>query len=355
MNEKQILAARLAAQQITKHDFTNPGDLVRWMGAIQAQDYLGSLWAIGLRLPGKTEAQIEKAIAEKTIVRSWPMRGTLHFVPSEDLRWMLKLLTPRIISKAALLYRQSNLDAAVFRKAEKIILKTLSGKQLTRKEIYDVLEKSKIAVNEQRGLHILGFLAQQGLICFGPRNKKQQTFVLLDEWITTSKNVSREQGLKVLAERFFSSHGPATLNDFVWWTGLTVKDAKVAVEQITFEQFSLNNSQYFYVGKATAKLQMPGIYMLPSYDEYLVGYKDRSLTLDEKSPYPHRGAGGIFTNTIISKGKIAGTWKRKIEGKGIVLENNLFRKLSITEQKDLNKTVSNYQGFLGSFSNPGKR
>src|SRR6478609_2868281 len=191
MTKEDIAQLRLYNQGITKPLFKKPEDVVKWLGAVQAQDYLGALWAVGLRMPKATEALIEKSLSNKSIIRTWPMRGTLHFVPSEDVRWMLKLLTPRIIAKCATLYRQSELDSATFKKSKKLFVKALEGgKKLERKEMYEVLERGGISTEGLRGLHILGNLAQNGLICFGNRIGKQQTFVLLDEWIPSSKSLS---------------------------------------------------------------------------------------------------------------------------------------------------------------------
>lgn len=224
---------RLYNQCISNHRFKKLEEVVQWLGAVQAQDYLGSLWAIGLRLKNARETHIEKAIADKKIVRSWPMRGTLHFVAAEDLRWMLKLLTPRVIQRSAGLYKELQLDNRVFGKSRKTVTTALrDGKQFTRSEIYAVMERSGISTHDQRGLHILGHLAQEGLICFGPRNGKQQTFVLLDEWIPPAKMPDREQAIEKLTRSYFNSHGPATVKDFAWWSGLAFTDAKNGIEGI---------------------------------------------------------------------------------------------------------------------------
>ena len=150
MRETQIRASRLFNQHISKAQFTDPGELVQWLGAVQAQDYAGSLWAIGLRLKRNIEADIENAIVQKKIVRSWPMRGTLHFTSATDLRWMLKYLTPRVIQRSASLYRQAELDKKVFTKSTKILVNALrDGQQLTRNQLYDALERGKVATGNQ--------------------------------------------------------------------------------------------------------------------------------------------------------------------------------------------------------------
>src|SRR5262249_26765744 len=179
---------RLHNQHLAGSSFSSPDEAVRWFGAVQAQDYPGSLWAIGMRVQNATESAVEQSIAERKIIRTWPMRSTLHFVPPEDVRWMLKLLTPRVIVRSQARYRQLELDDGVFTQCRKLFEKALQGgKQLSRDAMYKVLLAEGISTSESRGLHILGRLAQDGVICFGSRQGKQQTFVLLHEWVPEAK------------------------------------------------------------------------------------------------------------------------------------------------------------------------
>jgi len=210
-----IALHRLQNQQIAEHRFERPDQVVAWLGALQAQDFPGAKWSIGLRLPEATEAEIEQAIAGRTIVRTWPMRGTLHFVASADIHWMRALLTPRVIAGSAARQQNLELDAAVFARCEKHFLKALrGGKQLTREAMLALLEKAGITITDYRGYHILWRLSQEGLLCFGPHEGKQPTFVLLDEWCPATKPWEREKSLAELAKRYFTSHGPATMLDF---------------------------------------------------------------------------------------------------------------------------------------------
>jgi len=216
---------RLANQGIANPSFAQPCDVVAWLGALQAQDYAGALWSVGLRMQKATVQAIEQAIADRTIVRTWPMRGTLHFVAAQDVRWLLKLLTPRMIAQTAGRYRQLELDEAVFARSQELFASALEGgKQLTRDEMYQVLEQAGIPTAGQRGYHFLVRAAQDGLICFGPPSGKQQTFVLLDEWIPPTKPFARDEALAELTKRYFASHGPATLQDLMRWAGITASD-----------------------------------------------------------------------------------------------------------------------------------
>jgi len=164
---------------VTRPAFTDPADLVRWMGAVQAQDYMGSLWGVGLRLHGASEADVEASIAAGAIVRTWPMRGTLHYVPAEDARWMLRLLAPRVVAGAAGRYRQLGLDAAAFARSRTVLTRALrGGRRLTRGAAYETLARGGVSTEGERGIHILGRLAQEAVLCVGPRDGRQQTFAL---------------------------------------------------------------------------------------------------------------------------------------------------------------------------------
>jgi hypothetical protein len=169
---------RLHNQHIARAMFDKPSDIVGWLGAVQAQDYLGSLWALGLRTRNATEGDIEKAIAAKTIVRTWPLRGTLHFVAAADVRWMLELLTPRVVAGSEGRRQQLDLDEAIFARSKELFVSALQGgKQLPRDVMYDLLEAAQISTAGGRGLHILWRLAHDGIICFGARQGKQQTLL----------------------------------------------------------------------------------------------------------------------------------------------------------------------------------
>ncbi len=321
---------------------------------MQAQDYPGTLWAIGLRLPQATQATIEQAIADKTIVRSWPMRGTLHFVAPQDLRWMLALLTPRIIAGSASRYRQLELDEATFVQSQEVLIRALQGgKILIRPEIFAVLEQGNISTAGQRGYHILGRLSQQGLLCFGPNRDKQPTFVLLDEWIpaATAKKLEREEALAELAKRYFTGHGPATVADLGWWAGLKITEARAGLEMVkaTLEHIIVDGQTYWFAPNLPAiQPPEPSVYLLPGFDEYLLGYKDRRLVLPlEHSQKIVPGNNGMFMPTIVSGGQIVGTWKRTIKKDRLIITPEPFNGLNQAEIQSLEIAAEGYGRFMG--------
>lgn len=231
MTPSDMAYRRLYNQRIVGPRCADPAEVVRWLGAMQAQDYHQALWATGLRSRRSTVADVEQAIADGKILRTWPMRGTIHFVPSEDARWMLQLTASRVLARDGRRQEQLGLDEAIMERCKELFYDALQGgRRLLRSEMLSLLEAAGISTSNQRGYHILWYVSQTGLICLGPMQDKQQTFVLLDEWAPGVRALSRKEALGELATRYFASHSPATIHDCAWWTGLTVADAKAGLE-----------------------------------------------------------------------------------------------------------------------------
>ncbi len=350
MTTLDIPHLRLYNQQIAGTKCHTPGEVVAWLGAVQAQDYLGSLWAIGLRTPNANEDDIEQAIVDRTIVRTWPMRGTLHFVAAADVRWLLNLLTPRTVAGSAGRFRQLELDDIVFERSKELFIGALQGgKQLSRGAMYELLESANISTSGQRGIHILWRLAQEGIICFGARAGKQQTFVLLNEWAPEAKPMERAEALAELTKRYFTSHGPATIQDFVWWSGLPTADARSGLEMVKTQlAHEILNDHTYWLAQNTpvAKDISPTAYLLPAFDEYLVGYKDRGAVLDPLYRKQANAGGGMLNPTILIDGQIVGAWKRKLKKDTVVIKTSLFTTLSEAETSILATVANRYGTFL---------
>jgi hypothetical protein len=349
MTIQELLQIRLHNQQLINPELNNPGEVVRWLGAVQAQDYLHTLWGIGQRLGNSSEAIIEKAVLEKSIVRSWPMRGTLHFVPVEDLRWMLKYLTPRVVKRQNALFLKAGLDKAVFSKCRKVVIDALKdGAVLTREELYEALEKKKISTSNVRGLHITFVLAQDQVICFGPRKGKQQTFTLLDDWLPPAKEVSWDEALYKLADSYFRGHGPATTDDLAWWAGLTKMESKAALESVKskFVCEKISGKEYWLSPDVPSGKTIPNMAHLVSvYDEYCIAYKDRSALAEGKRAEKLKGRD--FLNMLMIKGRIAGFWKRTLEKDSVTIDVSPLTPFSAAEKKALQDAAKRYGNFLG--------
>jgi Winged helix DNA-binding domain len=351
MTEADIVRFRLVSQKIAASRCKDPAQVVSSLGAMQAQDYLGTLWAIGLRLPGATEKDVERAIADRTILRTWPLRSTLHFTVAADVHWLLELTAPRILSTASLRFERYGLDTAVLARIRKLLVKTLQGsQQLTRDEIYAVLERARISVEGQRGYHILWRMGVDRIICFGTRRGKQPTFTLLEEWAPRDRKLDRDTALAELTRRYFVGHGPATLQDFVWWSGLKVSDAKAGLAMAKSRLESLNlNDQVYWLSPETPSLSKaaPMVYLLPGFDEYLLGYRDRSASLDPACRQKvQAGANGIFLGTIVVNGRVIGTWKRELRKNAARVTTSFFRPLTQAEAGALEKAIGRYCEFL---------
>ena len=344
-----IRIQRLINQRLLQPSFETPAEVVRWLGAVQAQDYLGALWAIGCRLPGATEESVERAIGERTIVRTWPMRGTIHFVPGEDARWMVRLMGPRVATRIQSVYRKVGLDEKVFAHSQDVVARTLEGgERRTRKDLYAQLEAEGVYTGEGRGLQIIGHLARQGLICFGPRQGRQPTFTLLDEWVPQARKLEGEEALAEIALRYFRSHGPATIRDFVWWTGLQVAEAQIGIEAVKPQllEETIDGITYWSAEKRFGEpVSSLDLFMLPSYDEYLVSYKDRSAALNPQYKWLMKSENHL-RSTIILDGQVMGNWKRTFEKGAVKIEARFARDLSTNECQRYENAVRCYAEFL---------
>jgi len=329
---------RLRSQLLARNPAATAHKVVAHLGAVQAQDYLGALWAVGLRMRAAVEGDVERALAEREIVRCWPMRGTLHFVAAEDARWMLELLAPRVLARhRARLQRDFELDPRTLRRARTLVERALQGgKALTRPEIYATLEKAGIPTSASRGLHVLFALAHEHLICFGPRRGKQPAFVLLDEWLPATKPKPRDEALGELARRYCTGHGPATAADFAWWSGLTLKEAN---EGLSLADVRLQD--------VAARGGTPSVHLLPPFDEYTVAYKDRAAIIDPAFAKRVNAGGGILNAVVVVNGLVAGTWKRALQGNSVDIAVSPFRALSTRETRALEKEGTRYAAFLG--------
>lgn len=342
-------AARLRAQRVTGDSARSPTDVVAALGAVQAQDYVGSLWAIGLRVPGATAAAIERAADERLIVRTWPMRGTLHFVAAADARWMLSLLTPRVLRGGAAHDRRLGIDERLLAKTRRVLTKSLRDRRrLSRPDLYACLEAAGIAT-AQRGIHIVCRLAMQGFLCCAGREGKQTAFALLDEWIPATPVPSREQALGKLAWRFFTGHGPASLRDLAWWAGVNLAEARLGLEAVApaLERWVVDGTDVWMAPGAldVAAEERRGLHLLAPFDEYLTSYRDRDALL---APHlqPRVWAGGMFYPPVVVDGRVAGTWTRRTRPAGLAVTPTLFAPLPKARLAALRRAVDRYGAFV---------
>ena len=342
---------RLNNQSLSQTDFTQPSQVVEWLGAVQAQDYAGAKWALAQRLKDiPIDAAIEKAFNEGKILRTHVMRPTWHLVTPTDIRWMLELTAPRVKIAMKHMDGQLGFDTAIVEKSNVTLRKALQGNQhLTRAELAPILTRAGVPVDGYRMGQLMGHAELDQVICSGVRKGKQFTYALLEERAPQAKTLEREVALAELTRRYFRSHGPATLQDFVWWSGLTIGDARQGIEavQSEFEQETLADKAYWFPKTTPTKSPSSAAYLLPSYDEYTVGYRDRSAIFDgthiEKL---NAFRESILTQVIVVNGEISGTWKRTLKKSEVKIELAPFAVLTKSQDQAVIAAAQRYGKFV---------
>ena len=345
-----ITRLRLGNQRLSGGRFTNPEDVVSWLGAVQAQEYGDTKWALGLRMRRAGNDQIELAFSQGRILRTHVMRPTWHFVAPADIRWMLALTAPRVSARMAPYNRRLELDAATFRRSERAIVRALrGGAQLTRQELKAVLHRAGIQVDgTQRLAHIVMQAELDAVICSGARRGRHFTYALLDDRVPASRAPSRDDALAELARRYFRSHGPASLRDFVWWSGLTAADARAGIAFVERELVRdvVDGTTYWFPSSSRPPAAPRTAYLLPLYDEYLIAYKDRSAALD-LSVWRRGWSRDPLSAPIVVNGQVVGGWRRILKGDKVVVKATPFAPLSKRQFSAIADAAGAYSTFLG--------
>jgi len=346
-----IVRQRLHNQFLSHPDFTEPSQVVETLGAVQSQDYSGGKWALGLRMNGATDAAIDQAFNEGKILRTHILRPTWHFVAPQDIRWMLKLTAPRVHAVNGFRYRQLGLDRETIQKSYKVLENVLQGnKHLTRTELGSALEKTGIKNAKEGRLGYLIISAElDGIICSGARRGKQFTYALLEERAPNVKSLEKDEALAELTRRYFVTRGPATLHDFTWWSGLTMVDAKEGIEAVKSKLAceTIDSHTYWFANAATAKKPSVSVHLLPNYDEYMVGYTNRTLIFNAA----HTGQldsrrNILFQYAITINGLAAGTWRRTIKKNEVAIKLSPFTALTDDQNQALIAATGQYGKFL---------
>jgi hypothetical protein len=353
MTTSDLIRFRLANQHLIGPRFATPAQVVEHLGAVQAQDFGGAKWAIAQRTEGATDADVEQALADGTILRTHVLRPTWHIVPTADIRWMLELTAPRVLALMAHYDRKLELDDAVFKRSNAALAKALrDGNCLTRAEAARVLARARIDAGETQRLgHLLMRAELDGVVCSGPRRGKQATYALLSERAPRAKARPRDQALAKLATRYFTSHGPATTKDFAWWSGLTLADATRAAESLrgTLTCQTVDEARYWSGAIDPTIPRSPrAVRLLPTFDEYQVAYKDRSAILSAAAVIARGGrTPGLGDNVLVVDGQLVGTWKRTVGLRRVVVQVSPMRRLTKRERDGVANEVERYSEFLG--------
>jgi hypothetical protein len=345
-----ISSWRLASQQLARPRWQEPERVVAWLGGVQAQDDRWAQWSIGLRMRDATEAAVQRAVKGRQIVRTWAFRGTLHYLAAADVRWLLSFLAPTIIAGNARRYRQLELDEATFARSDDVIRRALEREgALVRSEIASVLEEEGISAQGQRAPYLLQRAALDGVICHGAPRGREPTYVLLSEWIGTREGSDSGQGVDALAARYLASHGPATVHDFAWWAGLRVTAARQAVRDATSLVRVESGGKELWAAQGAPPPPVQGTaYLLPPFDDYLLGYKDRSAALDPAYAKRVNRGGGMPRPAIVVDGKVVGTWRRATKSGKTIVTLELFRALDRDESRAVEEAARRYGTFASA-------
>ena len=348
MTLSDLTGIRLLNQQIENSTFKSPKELVGWMGAMQAQDFPMSKWAIGLRTLNSTEKSIEAAYNRGDIIRTHLLRPTWHIVSSDDIYWIQQLTAPHIKPVFKTNNRLLKLTEDIYSKSNRLLENVLSnGLSLTREELVREYDNIHIRTDQNRLSHFLMNAELEGIICSGPLKANKLTYSLLEERVPTKKLLNREESLAELAKRYFTSHSPATLRDFIWWSGLSITNAKNALELIKSGLNSeiINSETYWFTDSLPKSNKNPSIHILPAFDEFLIAYKDRSASITITNNKIAISDNGIFRPIIIVKGHVTGLWKRSIKNDKILIEANLFEEHEDLIKMEIENKVKRYADF----------
>lgn len=349
MKQADITRIRLWNQQIESSSFTSVKDLVGWMGAMQAQDYAMAKWAVGTRVPGATEAIVEQALHNGDILRTHVLRPTWHFVRPEDIRWMLALSAPQIMTSMRSRDRELGLDDALYKKTNRALEKMMTGQQhLTREEIMERLKKAKLATDSNQAWHIIVRAEIAGILCSGHPDAKNQTYTLLEERVPPQPEISREDALARLARLYFNSHGPATVKDFAWWSGLPAAAVRTATEGLAaaFIAETIGTDTYWFPDSSHLPVAPKNsVYLLPAFDEYLISYKDRTAAIrlsDQAKAFTNNG---IFRPVIVVNGEVTGIWSRNQKKDKVVVTPDFLKPPAKATLQHLYKAAETYGRF----------
>ena len=348
MPNPDIARRRLASQRLSATTFTTPVEVVSWLGAVQAQEYPGAQWGLAQRMHEPTAAQVDDALASGAIVRTHILRPTWHFVAAADIRWMLALSGPRVSTTMASYYRNYGLESAHFRRAQKAFARALAGGHLTRDKLRTVIQRTGVPNEGVRFSFVLMQAELDGVICSGPRQGKQFTWALLDDRIPAGAARTRDAALAELARRYFTSRGPAAVRDFVWWSGLTTKDARSGIELAggSLAEEVIDGERYWSAPDPQPTPRRRGTaYLLPLYDEYLIAYRDRSASVAPGDGKRIMDIGG-FSAPLVIDGRVVASWKRTVVGGSVSVAVTPFVTLTPEQRRAIAAAVRRYGAFL---------
>lgn len=352
MQTADILHRRLCLQYLGEEKLSEPTEVVRRLGAVQAQDFDGAAWGVGQRTTMPKRSEFTAAFSKGEILRTHVMRPTWHFVASEDIGWLQDLTWDRLRRSLGYYFKRLELDPEILRRACDIIQKALEGgNHLTRTEVSERLTAEKIDVHDGvRLAHILIYAEGESIICSGIPKGKQQTYALLSERALHLRRLTREEALAELTQRYFTSHGPAAVADYAWWAGLTKTEAMAAVASVeqTLEHWQLGDTTYWFADTGPVLPPDSSAHLLPNYDEYVVAYANRDFLFNPNdAEFLDSRQNPLFNHVLILDGMICGTWRKTERRNSITIDVTVFRQLSATEKTLVRRAAERYGVYRG--------
>ena len=335
-------------------------EAVGWFGAVQSQDYPAAKWALGQRIRGAVDGDIDKAFDRGDILRTHVMRPTWHFVLPRDIRWIQELTSQRVMAGLAGRHRTLELDARTVARAADLFGEALAGgKFMTRTELGEVLTAAGVAIDGQRLPHLIASAEHANVITSGPRRGKQFTYALLADRARKARTLEREEALKHLTITYFRSHGPAQMRDFGWWSGLSIQEIRkgihLADKELQHEE--IDGNDHWSGADDAGRGRASGVaHLLPNFDEYTVAYRDRSALLDPKVPFDaasfayYRDAspmGGILSNVVTIGGRVRGAWSRVLAPGRVKVDVKSLAPLISSEGAAVRRAAARFGRFLG--------
>jgi hypothetical protein len=352
----QIARMRMVSQHLWGAPPGSPVDAVRWLGALQAQEFSVARWSVGQRC-GADQAAVDRAFSAGAILRIHVLRPTWHFVASEDIRWILRVSAGRVHAVNAHYYRKLELDDRLLAKTDALLRAELAGgAHLTRAELGTALRGAGIDATGSRLAYVLMHAELEGVICSGPPRGKRHTYALLDERAPPATAVTRDEALARLTKRYFTSRGPATLKDYLRWGSLTASEARQGLGMVAsqLENVVVDGRTYWLSRESRAgrSARRRAVDLVQVYDECVMSYSEsRDVLLSDAAAemvLPPARIEVPFIHAVLLDGQLIGHWRHAAGTGPVVLEIALYKTLHPAEREALYAAADRYARFLGA-------
>ena len=348
-DRRSLRVSRAAAQLLHRPRKATSTEVVRRLLAVQAQDLRAARLALRARAPALTAASIDTALTEeRSLVVAWLGRGTLHLVTAEDYPWLLALTAPRRFATSRRRLGQEGVSPDDAERAVAIVERSLAAAgPLTRAELAERIAARGIRTEGQATPHLLMLAAIRGVTLLGPLRDGVQAFVLARDWLGTNpRPAERDTALAELARRYLAAHGPASAADLAAWAGLPLRDARAGLGAVASELTDAGGDLVDLVSREPARERIPAR-LLPAYDPYLLGWKDRSFAVPAEHARRVHPGGGLLRATATVDGLAVGTWSLRRDGERLSIDIDPFGSLAHAERAALDADAEDVARFLG--------